>query len=59
MKAKEPAEELLKYPDFDVQAIVCVNQPSYDEPYVKCKTCEVYGVGEVDGEDGVIILDVG
>ncbi len=59
MKAKELAEELLKYPDYEVQASVCVGLPTYDEPYEKCETCEVYGVDEVKEEDGVIILDVG
>lgn len=58
MKAKELAEELLKYPDFDVQASVYVGQSTYEEPYVKCEHCEVYGVDEVKEEDGVIILDI-
>ena len=58
MKAKELAEELLKYPNFDVQASVYVGQSTYDEPYGKCETCEVYGVDEVKEEDGIIILDI-
>lgn len=58
MKAKELAEELLKCPDYEVQASVCVSLPTYDEPYGKCETCEVYGVDEVKEEDGIIILDI-
>lgn len=58
MKAKELAEELLKYPDYEVQASVCVGLPTYDEPYEKCETCEVYGIEDVIPEEKVILLDV-
>lgn len=58
MKAKELAEELLKYPDYEVQVSVCVGLPTYDEPYEKCETCEVYGVDYVIPEEKVILLDV-
>lgn len=44
MKAKELAEELLKYPDFDVQASVCVSLPTYDKPYEEYEYCELYGI---------------
>lgn len=59
MKAKELAEELLKYPDFDIQASVYVGQSTYEEPYVKCEHCEVYGIDDVIPEEKVILLDVG
>jgi hypothetical protein len=59
MKAKELAEELLKYPDYEVQTSVCVSLPTYDNPYEKCEYCEVYGIDYVIPEEKVIILDVG
>lgn len=58
MKAKELAEELLKYLDFDVQASVCVSLPTYDKPYEKYEYCEVYGIEDVIPEEKVILLDV-
>lgn len=59
MKAKELAEELLKYPDYEVEAFVYVGQLTYDEPYEKCEHYEVYGIDDVIPEEKVILLDVG
>jgi len=58
MKAKDLAEQLLKYPDFDVEFDVCTNITTYDCPWPEYTTFEVSGIADIGHSDKVIVLEV-
>lgn len=58
MKAKELAEQLLKYPDFYVEFDVCTTIPTYDHPWPEYTTFEVNGISEIAHGSQVIVLEV-
>lgn len=57
MKSKELAEELLKYPDFDVMVSVPVSTATYDHPYDEYDVRDIGGIDYVEESDRVIILE--
>lgn len=59
MKAKELAEELLKYPNFDVAVRVPISALTYDHPYGEYDMRYIDYIGYVDINDGgmVIVLE--
>lgn len=59
MKAKELAEELLKYPDFDVVVRVPISVATYDHPYDEYNMRYIDYIGYVSIRDGnmVIVLE--
>ena len=59
MKAKELAEQLLKYPDFEIRFAVCTNITTYDHPWPEYTTFRVEGIEDVAHSDEVIVLEVG
>ena len=58
MKAKDLAEQLLKYPDFDVKFDVCVNATTYDHPWPEYDTFEVVGIADIERGSKTIVLEV-
>lgn len=58
MKAKELAEQLLKYPDFDVEFDICTALPTYDRPWPEYQSYRVRGIDGIADVSKVIILDV-
>jgi hypothetical protein len=58
MKAKELAEQLLKYPDFDVTFEACVNCCVHEYPWPEYVTYVVNGIEDIINSDKVIILEV-
>ena len=58
MKAKDLAEQLLKYPDFNVEFDVCTNITTYDYPWPEYTTFEVTGIADVGHSNKVIVLEV-
>ena len=57
MKAKELAEELLRYPDFDVMVSVPVSTATYDHPYDKYDVRDIDSIGDIKNTDMVIVLE--
>ena len=58
MKAKDLAEQLLKYPDFDVEFDVCIKYPTHDNPYPEFQSFKIVGIDGVAEDSKVIVLDV-
>ena len=58
MKAKELAEQLLKYPDFDVEFDICIGHPTYDHPWPQYRSYRIVGVDDIAHDSKVIVLDV-
>ncbi len=58
MKAKDLAEQLLKYPDFDVEFDICTATPTYDNPWAHYKSYRVCGIDSVADVSKVIVLDI-
>lgn len=58
MKAKDLAEQLLKYPDFDVEFNICMVYPSYEHPWAEYKTFGICGIEDIAHSDKVIVLEV-
>ena len=58
MKAKELAEILLKYPDYDVEFDICTSMPTYDYPYPTYQSYKICGVDGVADVSKVIVVDV-
>ena len=54
MKAKELAEKLLEYPEFEVHIIFCDNNAEL--PYYRF--FEVSGMGDIGYSDKIIQLDI-
>lgn len=57
MKAKELAEELLKYPDFDVKVSVCTFMATYDKPYDEHEIRDIGDIDYVEESDRIIVLE--
>lgn len=57
MKAKELAEELLKYPDFDVVVRVPISVATYDHPYDEYDMRDIDYIGCIKDDDMVIVLN--
>lgn len=58
MKAKELAQELLKYPDFDVQlSYFTFKRDGIHTPFPDTYNYDVVGVADIGHSDKVIILD--
>lgn len=57
MKAKELAEELLKYPDFDVAVRVPISVATYDHQYVEYDIRDIDSISDIKENDMVIVLD--
>jgi len=58
MKAKELAEQLLKYPDYDVEFDICTAPPTYDYPWPQHQSYRICGIDGVVNISKVIVLDV-
>lgn len=58
MKAKELAEQLLKYPDYDVEFDICTALPTYDHPWPQYQSYRICGIGDAAHSSKVIVLDV-
>lgn len=58
MKAKELAEQLLKYPDYDVEFDICTALPTYDHPWPQYQSYKICGIDDVAHSSKVIVLDV-
>ena len=58
MKAKELAEELLKYPDFDVELIyMTFKRDGIHTPFPDIYSYKITGVADVEHSDKVIVLE--
>lgn len=57
MKSKELAEELLKYPDFDVVVRVPISVATYDHPYDEYDLLNIDYIGYIRDDDMVIVLE--
>ena len=58
MKAKELAEELLKYPDFDVELIyMTFERDGIPIPFPDVYKYKIKGIADIGHSDKVIILD--
>lgn len=57
MKSKELAEELLKYPDFDVAVRVPISASTYDHPYGEYDMRDIGDIDYVEKSDGIIVLE--
>ena len=55
MKAKELAEMLLKYPDFDVQMVI--SELDNSKWGMTVRTFDIIGIGDIGHSDKVIQLD--
>lgn len=58
MKAKELAEILLKYPDYDVEFDICTSMPTYDRPYPTYQSYKICGVDGAADVSKVLVVDV-
>ncbi len=58
MKAKELAEQLLKYPDYDVEFDICTALPTYDHPWPQYQSYRICGIDDVAHDSKIIVLDV-
>ena len=58
MKAKALAEQLLKYPDFDVEFDICTQLPTYDHPWPKYQSYRIIGIDDIAHTSKVIVLEV-
>lgn len=58
MKAKELAEQLLKYPDYDVEFDICTALPTYDHPWPQYQSYRIRGIGGLAHSSKVIDLEV-
>ena len=58
MKAKELAEELLKYPDFDVELFyMTFKRDGIHTPFPDIYNYKIKGIADIGYSDKVIILD--
>ena len=58
MKAKELAEELLKYPDFEVELIyMTFHRDSIHTPFPNVYNYKVKGVADIGHSDRVVVLE--
>lgn len=58
MKAKELAEQLLKYPDFDVEFTIVARRSTIDHPWSEYVSFKVCGIEDVAHDGKVIVLEV-
>lgn len=58
MKAKELAEQLLKYPDFEVKFDIDTESAIFSRAYPYLVEFKVNGIDEVANYDNVLFLDV-
>lgn len=59
MKAKDLAELLLQYPEFEVQCIFCdTSKCTIDHPYPDYHSVNVCGIGDVGWSSKVVVLDI-
>lgn len=58
MKAKELAEQLLKYPDFEVKFDIDTETTIFSRAYPYLVEFNVNGVDEIVSRDKIIFLDV-
>lgn len=58
MKAKDIAEQLLKYPDFDVEFDMRTDVHTYDYPWPEYTTFKVTGIADIGHSSKVIALEV-
>lgn len=58
MKAKELAEQLLKYPDFEVEFDIMTAKPTHDRPWAEYQSYKVVGIDGVANVSQVIVLDI-
>lgn len=59
MKAKELAEQLLKYPDFEVEFDIVTRHATIDHPWADLVSFKVDGIADIAHSSKVIVLDVG
>ncbi|GEM_PF-5354145 len=58
MKAKELAEELLKYPDFDVElTYMTFKRDGIHIPFPDIYTYKIKGIADIGHSDKIIVLD--
>lgn len=58
MKAKELAEQLLKYPDFDVEVGAIITNPVFEYPWGQYQLYNVRGIDGVMNIGKVVVLKV-
>lgn len=58
MKAKDLAEQLLKYPDFDVEFDICTHYPTYDRPWPEYQSYRISNVDDIAHSSKVIVVEV-
>ena len=57
MKAKELAEELLKYPDFEVELCISDSMTTWDSPWPKLRNFDCVNICDIAHSDKIIVLD--
>ena len=58
MNAKELAEELLKYPDFDVElTYMAFKRDGIHTPFPDIYTYKIKGIADIGHSDKIIVLD--
>ena len=58
MKAKELAEQLLKYPGFDVEFDIVARRTTVDHPWAEYIPYRVCGISDVAHDSKIIVLEV-
>ena len=58
MKAKELAEQLLKYPDFDVEVGVLITDPVFEYPWGQYQLYKIRGIDGVMNIGKIVVLKV-
>lgn len=58
MKAKELAEQLLKYPDFEVEFDIVTKHATIDHPWADIVSFKVDRIADIGHSSKVITLDV-
>lgn len=58
MKAKELAEQLLKYPDFDIEFDIVIRRSTIDHPWADHVSYKVCGIADIAHDSKIITLEV-
>lgn len=58
MKAKELAEQLLQYPDFDVEFDIVARRATVDHPWADYISYRACGISDIGHDSKVIVLEV-
>lgn len=58
MKAKDLAEQLLQYPDFDVEFDIMTRPTTVDHPWAEIVSFKVCGIESIAYDYKVVVLEV-